>query len=128
MGNFLQLTFQRIKMGWQFTMSAMTRLATLAGRAMSLALSAMGWVGMIYMAVEAIKAWKKSQEEVDEAAEKLVPQFFAASKSIISERMPKRVFPALSSSSKKSRTSSLSKIPSGLAFNPLAANKLFPVL
>ena len=71
MGNFLQLTFQRIKMGWQFTMSAMTRLATLAGRAMSLAMSAMGWVGMIYMAVEAIKAWKKSQEEVDEAAEKL---------------------------------------------------------
>ena len=66
-----KITFKSIGLSWKATMMSMQTYTTIASRAMSVAMSAMGWIGIITMVYQGLMAWKDSTKEVDEAQERL---------------------------------------------------------
>ena len=59
----INLGAKKMALTWKTVMRSMQKVTTIAGRAMSVAMSAMGWISMIYMVVEAVKAWREQNDE-----------------------------------------------------------------
>ena len=82
LGNKVKIVGLKMKAGWQMTMRGMTRVTNLATKAMSLAMSAMGWISMIFMIGAALKSWFDSTKEVDEAQKLLDEQIKTSTDSL----------------------------------------------